>query len=243
MDAPLTTFILLPGMDGTGELFADFVVALGADVTTKIVAYPPDQILGYSELEALVRLNLPDDRPYVLVAESFSGPIGIRIAAAAPPNLQALVLVCTFAQSPVPTNSVLRWPLARMPFWHVPNLMSSLFLLGSFWSQSLARTMAAAQNRVSGVVWRARVNSVLDINVFGHLRKVRVPVLCLHAKRDWLVPKFARDLVSTGLTTAVVIDIDGPHFLLQTKPREAAMAVHHFLARLDGKLQCALNRN
>ncbi|MBX9790721.1 MAG: hypothetical protein K2Y37_17530 [Pirellulales bacterium] len=36
----MTTLVLLPGLDGTGSLFADFVSALDGQIETVVVAYP-----------------------------------------------------------------------------------------------------------------------------------------------------------------------------------------------------------
>ena len=83
----MTRLVLLPGLDGTGELFARFVGALGG-IETRVIAYPPDRAMTYAEHEAFVRDKLPADEDYFLLAESFSGPIGISIAAATPPRLR-----------------------------------------------------------------------------------------------------------------------------------------------------------
>ena len=84
--------VLLPGLDGTGKLFSEILKALEGRVATLIVDYPKDVSLGYDELEVLkVRCAaLPDDRPFVLLGESFSGPLAIRIAAHPPPGLCGL---------------------------------------------------------------------------------------------------------------------------------------------------------
>lgn len=79
--------IVLPSMDGTGELLSDFVAAMAPAFDTEVVAYPRDRILGYDELVARVRPQLPTDEPYLLIGESFSGPIAIRLAASKPPRL------------------------------------------------------------------------------------------------------------------------------------------------------------
>ena len=47
--------VMLPGLDGTGKLFAGFIRAIGADAKVQVIAYPHDEPLGYGELEALVR--------------------------------------------------------------------------------------------------------------------------------------------------------------------------------------------
>ena len=51
----MTTLVLLPGLDGTGGLFADFVAALPADITTTVIAYPNSLLLDYAALEAFVQ--------------------------------------------------------------------------------------------------------------------------------------------------------------------------------------------
>ncbi len=46
------TLVLLPGMDGSGALFADFIAALGDAVAPVVVSYPPDLPLDYAALAA-----------------------------------------------------------------------------------------------------------------------------------------------------------------------------------------------
>jgi len=95
------TLILLPGMDGTGELFERFLNVLPAWIHPKVVRYPSCQALSYTDLLALVRSTLPASEPFVVLAESFSTPIAIRLAAEGPPNLKALIICAGFIESPV----------------------------------------------------------------------------------------------------------------------------------------------
>ena len=69
--------ICLPGFDGSGEAFALFIEELTPSVNTQIIAYPPDRPLGYAALTDWVRERIPRDEQYALLAESFSGPLGI----------------------------------------------------------------------------------------------------------------------------------------------------------------------
>src|SRR5450755_3555099 len=101
-DHTLPVLVLLPGLDGTGKLFAEFVQVLSPKVECVVVAYPKDQPMGYGELEGLVVSALPNNRPFVLLGESFSGPLAIRIAARAPKGLVGLILSVTFAKNPYP---------------------------------------------------------------------------------------------------------------------------------------------
>jgi len=75
----MLTLILLPGMDGTGVFFADFAAAMPTELKPLVVAYPNDPKLGYPELEALARAALPRDQLFILLGESFSGPLLFRL--------------------------------------------------------------------------------------------------------------------------------------------------------------------
>ncbi len=89
---------ILPGLDGTTRMLDGFVAqahAAGFDDAAAI-GYPHDRVLDADGLEAFAREQLPGDRPFVLLGESFSGPIALRIAADPPPMLRALVLSTTF---------------------------------------------------------------------------------------------------------------------------------------------------
>ena len=115
----MTRLVLLPGLDGTGELFAAFIDALGG-FATQIVSYPPDRAMTYAEYESFVRAKLPADEDFVLLAESFSGPIGISIAAAAPPRLKGLILCGTFASNPLPVFGPFAKLVGAAPAFRVP---------------------------------------------------------------------------------------------------------------------------
>jgi pimeloyl-[acyl-carrier protein] methyl ester esterase len=80
------TLVLLPGMDGTGQLFAPFVVALGHEFNVKVVRYPTTEPMGYAELEALARAALPEEGPFVILGESFSGPVAVSVGVRSRPS-------------------------------------------------------------------------------------------------------------------------------------------------------------
>ena len=88
--------LLLPGMDGTGRLFAPFLEAIGPAVDVQVVRYPGNGSSGYEGLVELARAALPTDGDFFILGESFSGPVAISLAAAHPPGLMGLILCCTF---------------------------------------------------------------------------------------------------------------------------------------------------
>ena len=92
MSAVVRKLVLLPGMDGTGELFRNFADVLPGSFETNTVKYPTDTYFTYSELASFVQAAVPVSEPFVLIAESFSTPLAIQYAATNPPNLRGLVI-------------------------------------------------------------------------------------------------------------------------------------------------------
>lgn len=126
----MITLVLLPGMDGSGALFAPLVAAFRGRVRTQVIAYPSGQALGYEELAAFVRPLLPAG-PYFLLGESFSGPVAIALAASAPPGLAGLILSCTFARNPSPKLRPFRFMLPLLPWSARLSGFAAPLLLGS----------------------------------------------------------------------------------------------------------------
>jgi pimeloyl-ACP methyl ester carboxylesterase len=227
------TLVLLPGMDGTGLLFSDFVVALDSRFKVEVVSYPNEEVLGYSELTELARAALPKDRPFVILGESFSGPIAIALAAQNSEMLRGLVLCCSFARSPHPALSALRALLPAISTRLAPYGALSHFVLGKYSTSGLRRALVDAIERVSPLVLRARLRAVLMIDVRENLATIRVPVLYLGASQDRVVPKKAWTTVARECPQARRLEIQGPHFLLQTNPKDCAKAVSEFVGGLN----------
>jgi pimeloyl-ACP methyl ester carboxylesterase len=224
-----TTIVLLPGMDGTGDLFTAFVQALPEHFEPLIVRYPIHTPLNYDQLTEFVRAHLPASRPFVLLGESFSGPIAIRLAAEQPENLRALILCASFARNPRPVLAPLRNAIGFLPMNATLNSFASRWTLGRFSTARLRCELDNAISSVSPSIMRARLRAVVDVDVTDALRSIRAPILYLRATHDALVPKAAGLLVQLQQPTMEIQDIYAPHFLLQTAPREAARVIQTFL--------------
>lgn len=224
----MLTIVLLPGMDGTGSLFAPFISALGSDFNFVTVCYPTTAGLGYKELEEIARRSLPSEAYFIILGESFSGPIAVALASTNPKGLVGLVLCSTFIQNPRPRLKGLRVLTDLLPVKLAPVFIYNFFLLGRAATPSLESAIRAALSQVSGTAFRARLRAVLNVDVSAQMKMVRVPVLYLRALHDRLVPLSASSCVARIRPGTQVITVDAPHFLLQVAPREAASIVKTF---------------
>src|SRR5882757_3669612 len=130
-EAPIT-LVLLPGLDGTGQLFRWLVEALPPQIEPLVVSFAPDDYGDYGSLERNIAPLLPLDRPYVLLGESFSGPLALRLAARGDANLVAVVLAASFVAQPLGAISPIAAPLVRPVLFRrpVPLFLLRWLLLG-----------------------------------------------------------------------------------------------------------------
>jgi pimeloyl-[acyl-carrier protein] methyl ester esterase len=230
----MTKLVLLPGLDGTGELFAEFKRALPSSLTLAVVSYPANQRLDYTQLLPIVRQSIPHSESFVIVAESFSTPLAIAYAATRPANLKALVICAGFATSPV--RGVL-WLVARLVIplsFRVPisEFAAKHFLVGKNASPQLVADVRSAIARVQPSVLSARLRAVLSCDARAQLGEVDVPILYLQATDDRLVSKSCVEEICRSQPRTKAVKLRGPHLILQRQPKAAAEAIEDFIAHL-----------
>ena len=130
---PIRKLVVLPGMDGTGKLLGPFVESLGPRVDVQLFDYPTDVIQTYEEIIHNVEAALPHNgENFVILGESFAGPITLALAQKGLPGLKGLILVVSFAKTPrhplLPLTRALPMPtLLSMP---VPRRFARRMMLG-----------------------------------------------------------------------------------------------------------------
>lgn len=225
---PMTAIVLLPGMDGSGALFTDFAMALEKNLRPVIVSYPGNRPFSYRELEEFARSHLPANEPYILLAESFSGPVAIALAAARPPGLVGLVLCCTFARNPLPALSLLKGLTGLVPVNRRCTRWAMRFLFGRFASASLRHALTQAIERTTVGVLRKRLGEVLAVDYTEKLQHIQVPVLYLQASEDRIIPRSALRIIAGQTPFLQSVTLEAPHLLLQAIPTTAARIVAQY---------------
>jgi pimeloyl-[acyl-carrier protein] methyl ester esterase len=227
------SLVLLPGLDGTGDLFQPLVQQLPDDVQSTVVRYPAREALDYSALTQLVLRSLPTGKPFVLLGESFSGPVAILAAAAKPKGLLGVILCASFVSPPRPWARY-ALPLAPLlPLHAAARMAGSYMLMGRFADSKVKKLMLEALAQVPGTVLRARLVAAANVDVTTQLRSLDVPTFYLRASEDAVVPSGALEVFSRVAPRSSVAVVVGPHFLLQCVPSEAAKAIVGFVERVQ----------
>lgn len=224
--------VLLPGLHGTCELMQDFTAALGGDVKTLAVDYPRDRPLAHAELAALVKPMLPVGKPFVLVGESFSGPVALQLAAERPHGLRGVVLSTSFAANPRPGLARFADLARTVPAQALPTSVFTFWLLGRWTTPKLRADFAQVLATVDSGVLAERLVACLRTDVRALLPAIDVPLLYLRGTRDRLVPPTAGELIAKQARRARIVDLEAPHCLLQAIPAQAAKVVREFVAGL-----------
>jgi pimeloyl-ACP methyl ester carboxylesterase len=223
--------LLLPGLDGTGRLFEPLLPLLRPALVPAVVAYPSDRPGGYEDLLPLVEAAVPEREEFLILGESFSGPLALLLAARHPPGLRGIILCAAFARSPFPTS--LRWLRGLVhPWWFraMPFALIRRVLLGRFDTVALGQLLRTAIATAHPAVLAARVRAVLAVDVSAALRVCSVPILYLAAREDRLVSLRSLAHIRRLKPQVDVRTLTGPHLLLQVSPAAAARAVLRFAA-------------
>lgn len=229
--------ILLPGMDGTGLLFEPFLKVLPHGAGARVVAYPTNEALGYEELLPRVMAALPREGRYVIVGESFSGPLALMAATAAPAGLEAVVLSASFVRNPVPFIPSFARHFARPWFFRLALIWARHKNRGKRGARSeLGALLTRANDSVDPKAWAARARAILAVNALPHLLACPVPILYLQGSRDNVVHASNVQQISQHRRDVRVGVIDCGHLVMQTRPNEARDLILKFLGETHGEV-------
>ena len=213
--------VLLPGLDGTGKLFAPLIEALPLSIEIQVITYPLNKKLSYHELVQYVKQNLPKE-DYVLLAESFSGPIAYEVAFSKPTKLKSLILVATFLKNPrplllkfIPSSQVLALP--------IPTIVSKIFFLGFSVEIKTIELFNEAIKTVSPSVMQFRLKEIAQLKPSS--QKVRLKTTYIQATNDKLVPSKSLQDWQKVCDDLEVFKVKGEHFILQANPIRCAKIV------------------
>jgi len=222
--------VLLPGFDGTGRLFSPIHKQLSDSVNTIVLSYPNDKPMTYSELCHSLKDELPST-PFVLLGESFGGPLAMLLSRRAGRNLKGIILCATFVKNPQVLLAKLVRPFLRpkhlhkeKPSWYIKTLLT-----GGLSDTALIHNIQAATRELTPEVYFSRLKEIAAVDVTDVLENCELPILYLRASNDRLVYESSMSLIRKTGKNVRVQSFDAPHMLLQTKPEQAAQCIKRFI--------------
>jgi pimeloyl-ACP methyl ester carboxylesterase len=230
MCTPSPILLLLPGLEGSGDLFDPLVHKLGPRFDIRVARYSA-ACHTYADAGLHVREMLPACQPCILLAESFSTPLAIELAASLPAAVCAVILCNGFVSNPLSGIESLMALAAAPWFFHIPltSIAARTFLVGPDASDQLVEAVQRAIAPIPPDTLAARLQAVLRCDARHALGQVKLPILYLHATRDRLVGAAGLHQI-LGIKPEIPVErIDGPHLLLQREPRRCAEIITRFV--------------
>jgi len=169
--------------------------------------------------------------PFAIVAESFSGPIAVHLAARHADQVRALVLVATFVRSPSALAGWIAPLMGRRLLGWLPDWGFRWGLLGMDVDDHEVDELRSLLLSVEPGVLAHRLREVAAVDVSGELASFSTPVLYIAGARDRLLGSRGLEQVRRLRPDAEIRAIDASHSMLTRKPMEAAAIISAFLQK------------
>ena len=224
--------VMLPGMDGTGDLFTPFLKTLPNTFEPEIIPLPASASMSYREHADYVRDQLPQGEPFLLLAESFSTPIACYIADDPPPNLLGLVLVSGYWHPPRPTLGRF---LAELPIRFLLRLGSRKriarhYLIGKDIGPRRLQQFQDVVKSLDPKVIEHRLKLASSAQPFTPV--IHLPCLQVIARDDKLMSSNRQTAFDSIFPRLMSFKLHGPHMLLQAKPEFASRLLEAEVERM-----------
>jgi len=226
--------ILLPGLDGSGFLFKPLLSYLGKEIETQVININACRHQTRDALVEFVQAALPANEDFVLLAESFSGPIAYDLGLKANSHLKGLIFVASFLTNPKPYLLRLRQFAPIKLYYHFQwpgKIVRHLVLRGGL-SKELHALYWKAVNQAGAQRIRQRLDCLAELE--EPTKVLSLPSICLHADNDALVEQRCQEDFIHWCNDLNSYSLPGSHFLLQVAPEKCAEVITDELSRLLG---------
>ncbi|MEM9172923.1 MAG: alpha/beta hydrolase [Pseudomonadota bacterium] len=225
----LPIIVGLPGFDGSGALFRQLQYALPDTFEFRTVAYGDYASLNdyIEQAEAAV----PPNRPVVLLAESFSGPVALELLARGQRQYVGAILCATFAQPPLGLLVSLAHNL-RLASFVLPPVSEQIlrvFCLNGVDDISQIRDVTSVVRQVGSRAIGSRLAALSEMNATPLLTQLDTPVLLLRASQDRVVRSRYMAPLREMLPDVREQVVDAPHLILQSAPKRCAQIITQFV--------------
>jgi len=223
--------VLLPGLHGTDGLFKPLLETKPLHYDIEIISYDTNTKQDYSILTEIILKRLKKIKEkYIIVAESFSGPLALFISQNKPKNLEGIILVATFVTAP-------NYKIAQYLPWTVGFLLTKpLYYLRRLFTIQVNKkfidNIAKELERTNSQVLAHRINAIFNVDAKEALSMATIPIAYFRGKNDIVVPKKNLDNILTIRNDIEVYYFESNHFLLQSMPNESWHKIITFIDKI-----------
>jgi len=222
--------VLLPGMDGTGELFKEFVTYYDAKYV--IISFPNDGSQSYEELSKYVLSKLPEEN-HIILAESFSGGLVPQLLKSENKHIKGVIFVASFLSCPRPFLVRLARLLPVKSLAKLPgaNYLHKMLFLGWSVSRNTISKFKSVINSLPASTLSNRLNSIQRLSA-QNLPTYTLPCFYLRPSNDLLVPKSKVSEIRGIFKNFSIRSVSGSHFILQSSPEASVSEVEQVVQHI-----------
>jgi pimeloyl-ACP methyl ester carboxylesterase len=222
--------VLLPGLDGTGELFGPLINCIPKGIKPIVISYPRDRQCSYIELKEIIMEELPGETDFFILGESFSGPLAIMISGQRPERLKGLILCATFITNPfrfIPSwmHIISVGPIYRL--W--PLLIRIRTVHETDQVKELANMAISVIKTVNPNVIAGRIKSIFQVDVEEELLSFDLPILYIMGDKDRLIRKHNFEKIKRIRPDILLNVVKTQHCILQREPMDAVNVLIEFM--------------
>lgn len=208
--------VLVPGMDGTGELFYRQVPLLEKSYSVATYALRDDaasmEVLA-GDLRQVIERASPVEKRAIVMGESFGGTVALTAALLYPKHVAGLVVLNSFPY--FAPQFRLRLAIAGVSLipWGAMSLVrhaTSFFMHSRHTHRHELKKFLELTARTTRTGYRNRLRILKTYDVRERLREIQCPTLFLAAEKDHLVPSVAQArLMAERVSSATVRVLSG----------------------------------
>ena len=190
--------ILVPGMDGTGELFYRQVPLLEKSYSVATYALRDDAVsmeVLADDLKQVIEQAAPENKRAIVLGESFGGTVALSTALRYPKHVAGLVILNSFPYFAPQVRLRLAIAAVSLMPWGAMGLVrhaTSFFMHSRHTHRQELSKFLELTARTTQVGYRNRLRILKTYDIRKRLFEIQCPALFLASERDHLVPSVAQ---------------------------------------------------
>lgn len=223
--------ILLPGLDGTGQLFQRLSQHLPAELDIEIVSYDAISAFSYSN-QANELADRFKDGSIFIVAESYSGPVAYKLYQLMGPRVKGILFLASFITKPswysclaflFPVSFIKPTALNRRLLYQIGfNSLGGFTIVDAVFKSIKCANRQKLKARLKNIAFLKRPN-----------KKINCPVTYIQPSKDSLINSNCIDHIELLSTQFKRVQISGGHFIAQSNPVECAAEIKNALFNIN----------